>query len=515
MKSFLRGIFGGAHAPIDEEFESRLHDFHEHTDKLKRVRVAMQLYMDAAGAMSRAESILADAFDSYYKTSLSGGGDDSARPPCHAVAECFSKTMTDRFAVQRAAINNIMSNRCIKPVTAILSKVAPIQERIKLRKSLLSDRDTSLKSLQRERDGGKPHDDPLVQRHSVRLDEVSLNLGRVISAVDASLADFKQARPYMLAQEMAAVIGCLYYNSTSTIQAVGRLLPLLPQVSSTLCVLNAMGTQKKRPSSLTVENLRAVEVQIVRKSIFGGRYGGYGLIDSSSGLLVPAEPLKSREALNSNGGGGQLDNATVAAAAHLYVHSNLLSVDASSYGSTDTSAAPFSPTVASCSSEEGEQRAMVDDNSPRRVTHPTRALSVRVPGLPPGSLKCGMVPTIVPSFGAVFSEPDAGGEEDSEDESAGLVDELRLQGVLNVTPSPTLHAASDNAAVAADPGLNDGAGPGPVNEASPVEGSNSSKRSSLMALRDLGRVQQVKEQIAAASRLGQELPLPPAKPPKP
>lgn len=469
MKSFFRGIFGGSTAPVDEEFDARVREFNQHAEKLRKVRLAMQLYLDAADAMSKAETILAEAFEGYYKASLDGcssGGD--ARPPCHAVSESFRATMAGRFSVQRANINNIINNRCVKPVTAILAKVGTVHEKIKLRKTLLADHDSSVMLLQRAREAGKPQDDPSVQRHSIKLDEVSNNLGRVISSVDSSLEDFKQARPHMLAQEMAAVVGCIYYNGSSIVALVGKLLPLLPQSSSTLCVLSAMGSQKKRPSSLTTENLRAVEVRIARDSVMGGRYGGYGLLDSASGLLVPTAPLQSRESLgpsSSTGPGGKRQEVGERGVeeAEGEAQADLLDFSPSpTDASASTSAAPTSPTAMSAEEQEQQQQGGGGGGgglSPRRSTHPTRPMSVR--GGAPGSLSVHggpSVPTIVPSLSA-FGE-DA--EEDSEDEVAP-------------TEHPQPHAGS---------------------------------RSSLVALRDLGRV---KEQIAA-QRTGAGGP---TKPPKP
>lgn len=292
-KNFLRGIFGGRDLPVDEEFEAKLRTFNDHVDKLRKVRLAMQLYADAVDAVCKAEVVLADAFDQFYKGS-SLSRDDNV-PPVHGVADTFKALMSEKSNVVRYSVNSILHNRCIKPVNAILAKVGPIQERIKLRKVLLQDHDNHHSTLQKEREAGKSHDDPAIQRHSIKLDEVSINLGRVVSAVDASLNDWKKARPHMLTQELAATVGCCYYLSTANISLVGRILPLLPQASSTLCLLNAIGSKKLRPSALPIS--KSVEIAIARKSIMGGKYGGYGTLDGQ-GLLVPTSPLSSREALS-------------------------------------------------------------------------------------------------------------------------------------------------------------------------------------------------------------------------
>lgn len=440
----------------------------------------MQYYLDAADAMSKAETILAEALDGYYKAaSLDGGsgGEAALKPPCHAVADFFRATMAERFSVQRANINNIINQRAVKPLTAILAKVGAIHEKIKLRKTLLADHDSSVMLLQRAREAGKPQDDPSVQRHSIKLDEVSSNLGRVLSSVDSSLEDFKQARPHMIAQEMAAVVGCMYYNGTSIVSLLGKLLPLLPQSSSTLCVLSAMGSSKKRPSSLTTENLRAVEVRIARESVMGGRYGGYGLLDTASGQLVPSVPLKSRESqslLSVAAAAARPDVATVEGEgtrsearsgsgeeveADLLDFSPLPTTD----GSANTSAAPTSPTAASTEEQEQQQGG----NSPRRAAHPTRPSSVRGGPFSPLPYGAPSVPTIVPSLPPSLSplvDADAGAEEDSDEEPLEEREEERL----------------------------------------PKAGS----RSSVLAVRDLGRV---KEQIAALGITGGG----PTKPPKP
>ena len=47
--------------------------------------------------------------------------------------------------------------------------------------------------------------------------------------LDGALNEFAGARPFMLEQEMAALIGCVFHQARSMSTAVGKLLPHLPQ----------------------------------------------------------------------------------------------------------------------------------------------------------------------------------------------------------------------------------------------------------------------------------------------
>jgi len=276
----------------------------------------------------------------------------------------------EKYSGARASINGIIQSRCIKPITAILSKVGPLEEKIKLRKSLLQDHETHRTSLQREREAGKSADDPSVQRQSVKLDSISLNLGKVASSVEQGLKEFEVARPHMLAQELAAAVGCLFYQGQVTTTLLGRLLPPLPQVASTLCLLHALGSRKQRSS--TPSRNKSVEVVLARKGIMGGSHGGYGLVDDG-GLLVPSAPLQSREALKqaaqggagSSGSGGGDGKGVVEG---LQQPQDLLDM------------ASLEPPAATPAAEE-EATAVGGASSPARSPHPVRLPSMRISAL--------------------------------------------------------------------------------------------------------------------------------------
>ena len=368
---FLRGLFGTSHSVEDAEHEARARAFQEQVERLKQVRMALQLYSDAIDALSKAEVVVAESFDAYYKACPPCGDDPL---PHMEVAASFKHFAVDKYTGARVSITGIVQSRCIKPITAILSKVGPLEEKIKLRKSLLQDHETHRTSLHREREAGKGAEDPSVQRQSVKLDSISLNLGKVASSVEQGLKEFEDARPHMLAQELAAAVACLFYQGQVTTTLLGRLLPPLPQVASTLCLLHALGSRKQR-SSAPLRN-KSVAVVLARKVIMGGSHGGYGRLDDG-GLLVPSGPLQSREAIKqakgsaSGGDGGEGETNVQGGVEGLLLPQGLLDV------------AGLEPPAATPAVEEEAAAVTAGGgaSSPARSPHPVRLPSMRISAL--------------------------------------------------------------------------------------------------------------------------------------
>jgi len=485
MKGFLRGLTGGlfGHAalPLDEEFEGKLRGFNDHVERLRKVRVALQLYSDAVDALSKAEMVVADAFDSYYAHSIpqtgAAGGGLAGAPAAHGVTDSFKTLMAEKFTIVRSAINGILQNRCIKPVTAILAKVGPLQEKVKQRRSLLQDHEAHRSMIQKEQESGKSNDDANIQRHSIKLDQMSLSLGQLVSSVDGALLEFEKARPHMLVQELAAVLGVCYYNGTATAALLGRLLPLLPQTASTLCLLNALGSKKLRPSHLSTDNLQRVEPSVARTSIMGGRYGGYGLLGADM-LQVPAPPLQSREALAQR---RAAHNAQLAAAAAPTIVSSV---------------ALELPVMSNAASTPLEQMSPTGRNA-----LPTRTPSFRMSS-------AAATPTIVSSSSSVLTAVDGEASSDEEEDllgalSTALSTQAKQQGssdLLDQHWSVGLESSAAGAETAMGAKSDVGGDLG--------QSPDLNKRSSLAVLKSKGIVKSALQTTAAR---GLE---PPPKPPK-
>jgi hypothetical protein len=152
---FLRGLFGTSHSIEDAEHEARARAFQEQVERLRQARAALQLYSDAVDALSKAEVVVAESFDAYYKACPHPSSGEDPLLPHMEVAASFRQMAVEKYSGARTSINGIIQSRCIKPITAILSKVGPLEEKIKLRKSLLQDHEAHRTSLQREREAGK------------------------------------------------------------------------------------------------------------------------------------------------------------------------------------------------------------------------------------------------------------------------------------------------------------------------------------------------------------------------
>ena len=110
--------------------------------------------------------------------------------------------------------------------------------------SFILTRSTPITSLQRERRARVQKTHRCSGNRSSST--LSASLGKVASSVEQGLKEFEVARPRMLAQGLAAAVGCLFYQGHVTTTLLGRLLPPLPQVASTLCLLHALGSYNQR-----------------------------------------------------------------------------------------------------------------------------------------------------------------------------------------------------------------------------------------------------------------------------
>jgi hypothetical protein len=296
MSSFFRRALGWESAEhVDSpEFSTKLQNFKSHVDEIQKVRDAMQLYSDAVEAMIAAQVVLGDALDSYYKSSYKTMTvEQKSNPPtCHAVAQSFKKATLEMYGHVRPAVHEVFVSRCVRPVTFILSRVPAVHEQISTRKKVIA----SFHDVRATIESLKNYDSqsPALSKHETKLGEVTVELGRIDANLTATLDEFAESRPKMLAQELASVVACCYHQSNILCEHLAVLLPLLPQSASSLCLLQAAAATRdkklydrtKDDNSSILHNLvhkiNADKVIVERGKVSGGRAGGYGLISGTS-----------------------------------------------------------------------------------------------------------------------------------------------------------------------------------------------------------------------------------------
>jgi hypothetical protein len=346
----------GAHRGSDDtEFEARVKHFSDHTGDLQRVKEAMEIWMDAFDSFCTASDVLGQAFEQYYSApsqhwhyapspaaaggagAASVGGEDEsdgsnlgshsvgpsqqkadstdssatmgnpadkhAHNSLREVAISFRQMTSDLRSAVCPAVRNLFSRRCIKPTTHILSLVPPVHESIQTRKKLLLDFDSYKAKTVSDVTAGKD-----TSKNAFRLDEAAVSLTAIQAKIYEAFDEFEDARPTMLGHEFAASISCCFHFSSVAAALYGKLLPLLPQTASTLCLLNlshqhvesmdssqniqliknsavlaTRATVVPRPSESSANTFIVTKPLYTRSIVAGGSEGGYGTL----GLPTP------------------------------------------------------------------------------------------------------------------------------------------------------------------------------------------------------------------------------------
>ena len=305
MTSFFRAAanFVGYSGPQHEEsaeFVRKLDGFRSHVSEVQKVRDAMQLYSDAAEAMLAAQVVLSEALDSYYQTAAQATAASSSHssvaapvaPACHSVAQAYKVSAVEMYGHVRPALREVFVARCVRPATFILAGVPAVHEQIADRKKLIAAFNEVRGAIESQKAYDKQTRSPALLRQEARLAEVTLQLSTLDAALAATLDEFAEARPRMLAQELAAAVACSYHQAQQLSEQLSPLLPQLPQAASSLCLLQAAtASRQKRRGSVgaaaqhsgsSSSRAQAEEYVLERAKVAGGRSGGYGLQSSAS-----------------------------------------------------------------------------------------------------------------------------------------------------------------------------------------------------------------------------------------
>lgn len=337
VKETILQSVGVHHAHEDPVLEAKMKDFHRHAEALARVREAMQIWSDAVDALCAAQVILADSLSAYLDESHDNHGDNSNRQraassdhfysqgPYRDIATALKNIQLNINNNLRPVIHETFYERCLQPTEAILSLVPAINEKYQERKAVLLDFDAYNARIESDTSKGKEANHKTLSK----LDKTTKELAACQGTINHALDEFNKAKPHLLGSELAAVVSCMYYFASASSGLMGKLLPFLPQASSTLCIMceksqriqqghhksgrhlshllsthsrsaNAAqqishDTQKMSDSILTGSNdlsgLTIAAPIVARSDMLGGQTGGYG--ESHDGSTVTFFPMQS------------------------------------------------------------------------------------------------------------------------------------------------------------------------------------------------------------------------------
>lgn len=305
----------GNSAAVNEKdpFEIKYKEFKSYVSDIEQVNQSFQLYMDAIDALSSAFTCLGDSMAKLHRNSTTENGYPSGM---ENVTEIFRTIQKDIDENVRASVHEVMTEKCVRPIAHILAQVPEIDKKYQRRKVVLSDHDYFKNKLQIESattnnsynskkgagqgasaDGG----DGIGSSTSARLQELVRELALTQMEIEGSLEEFETVRTSMLGPELAALVGSLYYFTTSVGCLYSQMFPLLPQSTSNFAtlvaktgisslpptVLNAKSTIGTRQSSYNkVQYLKSsgrykhyiIEPTLARPDVLGGSTGGYDLL---------------------------------------------------------------------------------------------------------------------------------------------------------------------------------------------------------------------------------------------
>jgi len=209
--------------------------------------------------------------------------------PYFHVSSAFEEILRDIKQIIQPAIRETFLNRCLKPLLSILALVPPINEHIYARKTMLLDFDSFRAKLEKEIAAGRDASHPSSAKNLSKLDESSKRLFEVQQTIYALFDEFEAAKGVMLGAEFTSFMACYYHHYSSSTDIVSRLLPLLPQVSSTLSILHSklVSGSDAAPSTSTT----SVSFSLLEKLGFARGVNGIGLHG------VPTQPVNTLPSL--------------------------------------------------------------------------------------------------------------------------------------------------------------------------------------------------------------------------
>ena len=204
--------------------------------ELHRVKESMELWLETFDMFCSSSHMLGGVFKNFFSMGTSGTTKNSTYL---YTATAFEEILKDLKNIIQPSVKELFINRCLKPLLSILALVPPINEQILSRKTMLLDFDSFRAKLEKEIAAGRDASHPSSNKNLAKLDESSKRLWEAQLNIYALFDEFENAKGIMLGAEFTAFLGCFYHHSSATSDLVGLLLPALPQVCSSLAILDS------------------------------------------------------------------------------------------------------------------------------------------------------------------------------------------------------------------------------------------------------------------------------------
>lgn len=267
----------------------------------------MDLWIEAFDTFGAATLMLSEAFKGFFafKPSADYENENPTSSPYLPVATSFAEIARKLNRTILPSVRQLFEIRCLQPLAAILAMIGPIDALLQERKTVLLDFDSYRAKIEKEHAAGRDSRHPLVIKKALKLDEVAKQLHSVNTTICASFVEFEKARSVTLGPEFSAFMACFFHFSSYSTELSGKVVPHLPQIASSLYVLESFIGQSfsdlytlegkaasaSTPAPVTsnkfVKSSASTEspsVVLERTEFAGGGYGGY----ASHSTVLPA-----------------------------------------------------------------------------------------------------------------------------------------------------------------------------------------------------------------------------------
>jgi hypothetical protein len=257
-------------------------NFQSHVNELQKVEQLMELWIESFDAFCLSTTMLSEAFSSFHSRSpYSFSVSEGSASPYAGISQEFNKIMNTIQRQLQPLIHETFVDRSLKPVVGVLSLVPDLNEQLQQRKAQLMEFDTYKAKIQKEHAAGRDNTHPNVQRKNAKLDEAAKRLHELQTSIYQTFGEFERSRPQTLGPELASFVACCHTFGAAVHNSTSRILPLLPQVVSSLAALDysTLATELKFETSprFMKEKLKPAPAVYERTEAAGGKRGGYGL----------------------------------------------------------------------------------------------------------------------------------------------------------------------------------------------------------------------------------------------
>lgn len=275
----------------------------------------MEVWIESYDTFCEASLMLSASFSHFYNydyqqdanaKSTSFYEKKTEKSPYADVSTALEQVMKDiHKAVQPAVRENFIA-RCLRPVMSILSLVPRVMDQLQERKTILLDFDSYKAKMQKEHAAGRDSNHPNVVKKTMKLDISAKQLHAINCNIFASFNEFEKARGIMLGAEFASFLACFYHHVSYSSELMANILPVIPQASSSLRILE-LAANTAAPTGFKsvklLETMEEVKIQPIleRSEAMGGSYGGYA---------KESKPVQSEGTDSSKSKEDTADNAT-------------------------------------------------------------------------------------------------------------------------------------------------------------------------------------------------------------